>query len=129
MSPQEILLTVIPVSEGVEFEVKIAPDAIDRVHMGQKARIRFPSFDQRSTPELTGMISSVSPDSVLDPNTGRSFYRVGLTLSQDELARLGEANLVPGMPVEAFLQTGNRSVLNFLVKPIVDQVSHAFRES
>ena len=126
--PQETLLKVVPVSEAMEFEFQIMPDAIDTVHLGQPARVRFPAFDQRTTPELTGTISGISPDSVLDPATGRSFYRVNVALPQPELARLGQADLIPGMPVEAFLETGQRSVLNFLVKPIADQFAHAFRE-
>ncbi|MCB1364090.1 MAG: HlyD family type I secretion periplasmic adaptor subunit [Rhodobacteraceae bacterium] len=126
--PQETLLKVVPVSEAMEFEFQIMPDAIDTVHLGQPARVRFPAFDQRTTPELTGTISGISPDSVHDPATGRSFYRVNVALPQPELARLGQADLIPGMPVEAFLETGQRSVLNFLVKPIADQFAHAFRE-
>jgi len=126
---KETILTVIPVSEGREFEVQVPPESIDTVYVGQTARIRFPSFDQRSTPELTGAISTISPDSVSDRATGRAFYRVEISIPQDELIRLGEANLIPGMPVEAFLQTGERSVLSFLIKPLMDQISHAFRES
>ena len=126
--PQETLLTVIPVSEGMEFQVEVSPDAIDTVHLGQVARVRFPAFDQRSTPELNGTVAGISPDSVTDPATNRSFYRVDVALPQDELARLGGAELIPGMPVEAFLQTGNRSILNILVKPLTDQLIYAFRE-
>lgn len=126
--PRETLLKVVPVSEAMEFELQIMPDAIDTVHVGQAARVRFPAFNQRTTPELSGSISGISPDSVRDPATGRSYYRVNVALPQAELARLGGADLIPGMPVEAFLETGDRSVLNFLVKPIVEQFSHAFRE-
>lgn len=127
--PKETILTVIPVSDGLEFELQVAPEAIDTVYVGQVARIRFPSFDQRATPELSGTISTISPDSVTDRTTGRAFYRVEVSIAQDELVRLGEAELIPGMPVEAFLQTGERSVLSFLVKPFMDQLSHTFRES
>jgi HlyD family secretion protein len=126
--PQKTLMTVVPLSEGMEFEVQVAPDAIDTVYVGQSARIRFPSFDRRSTPELNGTISTISPDSVSDPTTGRTFYRVDVELSQDELTRLNGAELISGMPVEAFFQAGNRSVLSFLVKPLADQLAHAFRE-
>ncbi|TMV07246.1 HlyD family type I secretion periplasmic adaptor subunit [Ruegeria sediminis] len=129
VAPQETLLTVVPVSDGVEFEVEVAPDSIDIVHVGQSARVRFPAFDQRSTPELTGAVSNVSPDSVTDPVTDRQFYRVQVSLPPEELARLGSSALIPGMPVEAFLQTGERSVLSFLLKPLTDQLTHAFRES
>ncbi|WP_170762614.1 HlyD family type I secretion periplasmic adaptor subunit [Ruegeria lacuscaerulensis] len=129
VAPQETLLTVVPVTDGLEFEVEVAPESIDIVHMGQTARLRFPAFDQRATPELFGAVSRVSPDSVEDPATGRRFYRVDVTLPPEELARLGQSELIPGMPIEAFLQTGDRSVLSFLLKPLTDQLAHAFRES
>lgn len=129
IAPQETLLTVIPVADGVNFEVEVTPDAIDTIHLGQKARVRFPAFDQRTTPELNGVISLISPDSVRDPATGRTFYRVSVSLPEGELERLEGLELIPGMPIETFLQTGDRSVLSFLVKPFVDQVAHAFRES
>jgi len=127
--PKETILTIIPVSKGLEFELQVPPESIDSVYAGQEARIRFPSFDQRSTPELTGTISIISPDSVTDRATGRAFYRVEVRIPQEELVRLGAANLIPGMPVEAFLQTGARSILSFLTKPLMDQISHTFRES
>lgn len=127
--PKETILTVIPVSDGVEFELQVTPDAIDSVYVGQVARVRFPTFNQRTTPELTGAISHVSPDIVTDRATGRTFYRVDVTLPAEELARLGEAELIPGMPIEAFLQTGERSVLSFLVRPLTDHILHAFRET
>ncbi|KUJ82705.1 hypothetical protein AVO45_18835 [Ruegeria marisrubri] len=128
VAPQETLLTVVPVADGVEFEVEVAPESIDIVHVGQAARVRFPAFDRRSTPELAGSVTNVSPDSVTDPATHRRFYRVKVSLPQEEMARLGDSELIPGMPVEAFLQTGERSVLNLLLKPLTDQLTHAFRE-
>lgn len=127
--PKETILTIIPVSEGLEFELQVPPESIDTIYVGQAARIRFPSFDQRSTPELTGEISVISPDIVTDRTTGQAFYRVEVRISLDELRRLGASELIPGMPVEAFLQTGARSILSFLTKPLVDQITHTFRES
>lgn len=127
--PKETILTIIPVSEGLEFELQVPPESIDTIYVGQAARIRFPSFDQRSTPELTGAISVISPDIVTDRNTGQAFYRVEVRISLDELRRLGESALIPGMPVEAFLQMGERSILSFLTKPLIDQITHTFRES
>jgi len=126
--PKETILTIIPVSGGLEFELRVPPESIDTVYVGQEARIRFPSFDQRSTPELTGRISVISPDSVTDRTTGRAFYRVEVVIARDELTRLGAAELIPGMPVEAFLRTGERSILSFLTKPLMDQISYTFRE-
>jgi HlyD family secretion protein len=127
--PKETILTIIPVSGGLEFELQVPPESIDTVFVSQEARVRFPAFNQRSTPELTGVISSISPDSVTDRTTGQAFYRVKVSIPQDELIRLGSSELIPGMPVEAFLQTGERSILSFLIKPLVDQINHTFRES
>lgn len=125
----ETLMTIVPVSEGLEFEVQVQPEAIDTVFLGQETRVRFPAFDQRTTPELAGRIAAIAPDSVTDPASGRSFYRVDVSLSDEEMRRLGDLELIPGMPVEAFVQTGDRSILNFLIKPIMDQFVYAFRES
>ncbi len=126
--PKETILTIIPVAGGHEFELQVPPESINTIYVGQVARIRFPSFDQRSTPELTGKISVISPDSVTDRATGRAFYRVEVVIPSEELIRLGASKLIPGMPVEAFLQTGERSILSFLTKPLIDQISHTFRE-
>jgi len=126
--PLETLMTVVPNAEGLEFEVQVAPEAIDTVYVGQIARVRFPAFDQR-TPELTGTIAAIAPDRVTDPTTGRAFYRVDLMVPDAELARLGGNELIPGMPVEAFLQTGRRTITNFLLKPVLDQFAYAFREA
>lgn len=126
--PGAVVLQIISKKDGVEFEVRVDPVAIDQVFVGQEARVRFPAFNQRSTPELNGSIRGISPTSIDDPATGVAYFRVTLKISPDELARLGDLELVPGMPVETFLQTGDRSVLSYLTKPLVDQIEHAFRE-
>ena len=126
--PGGVVLQVIPRNDGVEFEVRVDPRSIDQVFAGQSARIRFPAFNHRSTPELVGSIKGISPTSITDPATGMRYYRVTLALPLQELQRLGDQVLVPGMPVETYLQTGDRSVLSYLVKPLADQIKHAFKE-
>ena len=96
--------------------------------MGQVAKVLFPAFNQRTTPELFGTVSGISPTSVDDPQTGLSYFRIDLTLPVEEIARLGDVELIPGMPVEAFLQTGERSVLTYLTEPLLQQLRRAFRE-
>ena len=88
----------------------------------------FSSFNQRTTPEIEGTVSRVSADVSTDQRTGASFYTLRLTVTAEQIARLGGVRLVPGMPVEAFMQTEDRSVLSYLVKPLRDQVVRAFRE-
>lgn len=126
--PGETILQVIPVSEGVDFEVKVDPSAIDDVALGQRAKVVFSAFSTRNTPEIFGTVSGISPNSVEDPATGQSFYRVTLSIPPDQIERLDGGEILPGMPIEAFLQTGDRTVLSYLTRPLTDQLRRAFRD-
>lgn len=130
--PNGTILQIIPVDEGVEIELTLDPREIDRVHPGQKAGVVFPAFDHRETPRLAGHVTSVSPMAVSagTGEEGRSFYRLGLALDPGEVERLkGKASaIVPGMPIEAFLETGEHTVLSYLVQPLASQITRAFRE-
>lgn len=126
--PGATIVQLIPVQEGVEFQVNVDPASVDQIYIGQPATVRFPAFNQRSTPELTGTVTAISASSVTDQQSGFTFFRVGLDIPQSELDRLGDKELVPGMPVEALLTTGERSVLSYLTKPLTDQINKAFRE-
>lgn len=126
--PEATIVQIIPQSDGVEFELRIDPKTIDQIFVGQKAKVSFPAFDMRIIPEIFGTLSEVPPSSVTDPTTGKSYYRVGLSVPPEGLALLGNVDLIPGMPIEAFLETGERSVLSYLTKPLMDQLSRAFRE-
>jgi HlyD family secretion protein len=89
--------------------------------------LRFSAFNQRTTPELTGKVTRVSADVTADQRSGQSFYTIRVSLPPDEVARLGEVKLVPGMPVEAFVQTGERTMLSYFMKPLNDQLMRSFR--
>jgi len=90
--------------------------------------LRFTAFNQRTTPELKGEVSRVSADVTQDQKTGVSFYTVRIAMPESELARLNGLKLVPGMPVESFIQTDERTALSYLTKPLSDQVMKAWRE-
>ncbi|GJD46019.1 Type I secretion system membrane fusion protein PrsE [Methylobacterium cerastii] len=90
--------------------------------------LRFSAFNQRTTPEVEGVVSRISADVTTDPKTGASYYTVRIRVPDDQQGRLGGARLVPGMPVESFLQLGDRSVLSYLTKPLTDQIAKAWRE-
>ena len=107
--------------------MRIAPQDIDQVRIGQVARLRFSAFNQRTTPEINGAVSRVSADLTTDQRTGSAYYTVRIALTPSETQRLG-GRLVPGMPVDAFVQTGSRTVLSYLVKPLSDQIVKAWRE-
>lgn len=126
--PGETIMQVIPVSEGLDFELKVAPDAIDQVVRGQRAKVVFSAFSTRTAPEVFGTVANISPSSVTDPQTGQKYYRVTLAVSPEELARLDGHKILPGMPIEAFLQTGDRTVLSYLIRPLSDQIRRAFRD-
>ncbi len=97
------------------------------MQIGQKTLLRLSAFNQRTTPELNGVVSRDSPDTTTDQRTGQSYYTIRVSMPPEEVARLGEAQLIPGMPVEAFVQTGGRTMLSYLIKPLHDQLMRAFR--
>ncbi|PTW59364.1 HlyD family secretion protein [Breoghania corrubedonensis] len=126
--PGGTLMQLIPVGGGLEVEVAVQPQFIDQIYREQTAAIRFPAFNQRTTPEIFGVLTNISPASIVNEKTGRPFYRVEITISEAELARLGALQLLPGMPVEAFIETKSRTVLSYLIKPLSDQFNRALRE-
>lgn len=124
----EPIMFIVPESEALTVEVKMQPQDIDQVRFGQKALLRFSAFNQRTTPELNGTVTRISADVTQDQKSGASFYTVRIAVPEDEIARLEGNKLIAGMPVEAFIQTGERNVISYLVKPLSDQVMRAFRE-
>lgn len=128
IAPGEQIMLIVPDADALAVEVKIAPRDIDQVYVGQVATMRFAAFDQKTTPEIDGEISMVSADITQDKKTGASFYTARVLLKPEELAKLGSAKLVPGMPVEVFIKTQGRTALSYLVKPLRDQAEHAFKE-
>jgi membrane fusion protein, type I secretion system len=124
----EAIMLIVPAGDVLTVEARIAPHDIDQIQVGQSAVLRFSTFNQRTTPELNGKVSRVSPDITQDQKSGMSFYTVRITLPDSEIARLSDNKLVPGMPVEVFIQTGERTALSYLVKPISDQLMRSWRE-
>lgn len=122
------IMTIVPVQDNLLAEVRIAPQDIDQVKQGQKTMLRFSAFSQRTTPEISGHVVQISPDLTLDQKTGAGFYLARVAPDTNELSKLGAVKLVPGMPVEAFIQTGYRTIISYLLKPATDQISHAFKE-
>ena len=128
ISPADAIMLIVPDRDRLALEVQITPQDIDQIRMGQRAVLRMSAFNQRTTPELTGEVSRIAADLTQDQKTGLSYYVVRITVPPQELARLGKLTLVSGMPAEAFIQTGERTVISYLVKPLRDQINRAFRE-
>lgn len=128
VAPGAPVMQIVPLTEQVEIEAQVEPQFIDELYIGQDATLRFTAFNQQSTPELNGKVRSVSPSSSVDERTGFAFYTVRLAIPKQELRKLSGQKLIPGMQVESFIKTRERTVLNYLVKPLADQIKRAFRE-
>ena len=128
VTPADPIMLIVPKSDTLSLEVRISPKDIDQVQPGQKAMLRLSAFNQRTTPELSGHVSRVAADLSTDEKTGLSYFLVRLLLDTGEYHKLAGMTVVPGMPAEAFIQTGERSAISYLLKPLTDQVARAFRE-
>jgi HlyD family secretion protein len=124
----DTIMQIVPASDQLQVEAKVNPRDIDQVQVGQAAVLRFEAFNLRTTPEINGTVTRVSADTTTDQRTGQSYYVIRIAMTKEEIARLGDVKLIPGMPVEAFVQTGDRTVLSYLIKPLQDQFNRAFRE-
>jgi HlyD family secretion protein len=124
----DAIMMIVPQADNLSVEAKVQPQDIDQLQIGQKTLLRLSAFNQRTTPELNGVVSRVSPDTTTDQRTGQSYYTIRVSMPPEEVARLGDVKLIPGMPVEAFVQTGERTMLSYLIKPLHDQLMRAFRE-
>jgi HlyD family secretion protein len=124
----EALMLIVPVSDELTVEARIAPQDIDQIAAGQNALLRLSAFNQATTPELTGRLVTVAADLTTDEKTGLSFYSARVRLPRSEIAKLKGLALAPGMPAEVFFPTHERTILSYLVKPLSDQMERAFRE-
>lgn len=128
LRPADAVAYIIPQDRPLVITAQISPLHVDEVHPGQKVKLVFPAFPSRGAPELTGELSQISADTLTDQASGATYYRAEISLSAEEAKRLGQP-LLPGMPVEAFIQTGARTPLAYLLKPFTDYFVLAFRES
>jgi HlyD family secretion protein len=126
--PGDVILEIVPDSDELQIEARLPPNEIDQVRRAQTAFLRFSAFNQRTTPQVEGAVSYVSADLSRDAQTNSAYYTVRVTLPGEERRRLGEVKLVAGMPVEVFLQTGSRTMMSYLFKPITDQFHRMFNE-
>jgi len=126
--PADPVAFIIPQDRPLVISAQISPLHIDEVRVGQPCKLVFPAFSSRTTPELHGEVALVSADALTDEANGTTYYRAEIALTPDEAERLGQ-KLLPGMPVEAYIQTQARTPLAYLIKPFTDYFSRAFRES
>lgn len=125
----EPILYIVPSDVELVVEARINATDIDQVYPGQAARLRFSAFSMRTTPDIAGVVVKVSPDAFTDEATGVSYYTAEVDFDRAELAKLGELELVAGMPVEAYISTGDRTPFSYFTKPLTDYFQRAWRES
>ena len=129
ISGAEPVMFLVPQDRPLVIATKVQPTDIDQIHLGQDVTLRFSAFDQRRTPELMGTVTLVSADIFLDDSTQVSYYQAQVQLNEGEAEKLPEDMvLIPGMRVEAFVRTADRSPMDYLLKPLADYFAKAFRE-
>ena len=121
------LVRVTPDHDRQIVEVRIAPSDVDQVKDGQRASIRFSALNAQTTPQVNGIVEWLSAEKIVDEKTGTSYYAAKIRIEPADIRKLGKT-LRPGMPVEAYISTGTRSLLSYLIKPLTDQMGRAFRE-
>jgi len=122
------IMMIVPEDDKLQVEVKVDPKDIDDVQFDQTVVLRFTSFNVRTTPEIDGKVIRIGADTTTDQRTGRTYYSVRIAMTSDQIKRLGDVKLTPGMPVEAYIETGERTMLSYLIKPLHDQLMRSFRE-
>ena len=123
------VLYLIPQDRPLVIAARIPTNHIDEIRIGQEVRLHFSAFSSRTTPELMGRVTVVSADALKDERTQVSYYRAEISLEAGEAEKLNGELLVPGMPVEAFIRTYDRTPLAYLIKPFTDYFNRAFRET
>jgi HlyD family secretion protein len=128
ISPAEPAMLIVPAEDSLQVEARINPPDIDQIALGQDARVKIHAFNQRTTPELAGKVSRISADTSRDQQTGATFYTIRVTVPAAEFARLGQSRISAGMQAEVFVRTEDRTPLEYIVKPLQEQIAKAFRE-
>jgi HlyD family secretion protein len=128
ISAGETLMTIVPNDEKLAIEIRVAPTDIDQMQIGQRATLHFSAFNRQQTPEFPGEVSQIAANLTKEPQTGVSYYVARLAISAEKQDEARQLKLVPGMPVETFIETGERTAISYLFKPIRDQISRAFKE-
>ena len=125
IGPGESIMSNVPTHDTLSVDVRIGTADIDQVAVGQQAVLRFPALNQRTTPEIRGTVMRVGADLTKDPQGNAVYFTVRISVSESDREAF---KIVPGMPVEAFITTHERTALSYLMKPVTDQVTRAFRE-
>ena len=122
------ILDIVPEDDELILQVQVPPADVDRVAVGLVSRIRFTAFDQQTTPEISGRVAQITPDRVVDAQSGLAYYQARIEISDKDMAKLNDVTLVPGMPADVMIQTGDRLAISYLLKPLLDNFARTFKE-
>lgn len=122
------VMDIVPEDDALVIDAHVRPLDVDSVHQGMAARVKFSAFRTKTTPALVGMIANISADVLSEPNKGEPYYLMRVTVSGEEMRRLGNLSIVPGMPVEIFTDGGERTLLQYLADPITSLGQRSLRE-
>lgn len=128
VTPAEPMMLIVPLHDKLELEVRVQPHDIDQLHLAQPSTVRILSSNSRTTPQLEGEVTRISADVSKDQQTGAMFYLVRVGVAPAEIAKLENLKLQPGMQAEALIKTGERTTLEYLLKPLLEQMGRAMRE-
>lgn len=125
----DALLDIVPGKAKLIIDAQLRPVDIDNVHPGMKARVLLTAYRQRNLPQIHGILRSVSADSLVEDRTGRAYFLAKVEVDQDDLARLSDVRLIPGMPAEVMIFTGEQSLLEYVARPLAESVLKSFRDN
>jgi HlyD family secretion protein len=129
IKPADVIMEIVPDRDQLLVEAAISPNDVDQIQTGQKARIRFTGFNSTATPEIPGKVVLVAPERTTDPQTRQSYFAVRVAIDAAAVKKEPNLKLRPGLPAEIFIETGNRTMLSYLTKPLRDQLARAFRDN
>jgi protease secretion system membrane fusion protein len=123
------MMDIVPGNEALRIEAQIAPHLIDKVHVGLEVDVLFPAFNQSTTPRVSGHVTSVSADVLAEPKqNGQPYFKAVIEVTPAGLVQLGKHEIRAGMPAEVFIRTGERTAMNYLLKPMLDRLNRALTE-
>jgi len=129
LRPGEAILDIVPEDAKLIIDARVKPNDIDNVRPGLAARVLLTGYRQRSLPQIEGILRSISADSLVEDRSGNAYYLAKVEVNPDDLALLEDVRLIPGMPADVMILNGERTFLNYILRPLMDSVTRSFRES
>jgi HlyD family type I secretion membrane fusion protein len=128
VGPGEPILDIVPAESKLIVDARVKPIDIDTIQPGMRARVLLTAYRQRSLPQIQGILRSISADRLTDNRSGEVYFLAKVEVDQAELARLKDVRMSPGMPADVMILTGEQTLLDYFLRPLLDSVTKGFRE-